>query len=112
MIENRSFIEDKTRYDYDSGACGPDKGYAQIDTAQDASWYGQWANPTTRVIVAFIEGDLIVKLAESDDEFVAEIRAISAFEESQGRGAARIDPGLRKGVRGAFEALGLGDLLH
>ena len=34
------------RYVYDFGLCRYEKGWAQIDTAQDASFFGTWADPT------------------------------------------------------------------
>ena len=34
------------RYVYDFGLCTYEKGWAQVDTAQDASYFGTWANPT------------------------------------------------------------------
>ena len=31
------------RYVYDFGLCNHEKGWAQVDTAQDASYFGKWA---------------------------------------------------------------------
>jgi hypothetical protein len=34
------------RYLYDFGLCSNASSWAQVDTAQDASYFGTWANPT------------------------------------------------------------------
>ena len=44
MIRETSF-EPSDRYQFDSGECSAANGYAQIDTGQDAWYFGQWANP-------------------------------------------------------------------
>ena len=36
------------RYVYDFSVCTYEKGWAQIDTRQDASYYGTWTNPERR----------------------------------------------------------------
>ena len=38
------------RYVYDFGLCSYENGWAQVDTAQDASYFGTWANPTRLMI--------------------------------------------------------------
>ena len=37
--------ENADRYKYDFDVCHFGKGWAQIDTSEDAYYYGQWANP-------------------------------------------------------------------
>ena len=41
------------RYTYDFGLCSYENGWAQVDTAQDASYFGTWANPTRLMILSF-----------------------------------------------------------
>ena len=53
------------RYVYDFGFCSYEKCWAQVDTAQDASYFGTWANPARLVIFNYCEGDTTVKEAES-----------------------------------------------
>jgi hypothetical protein len=53
----RSF-EPGDRYRYDFNLCSCARGWAQVDTAQDASWFGTWGSPTERTILNFAEGDL------------------------------------------------------
>lgn len=53
----RSF-EPGDRYRYDFDLCSCARGWAQVDTAQDASWFGTWASPAERTILNFAEGDV------------------------------------------------------
>ena len=53
------------RYTYDFGLCSFENGWAQIDTAQDASYFGTWANPTRLMIFSYCEGDTTLKEAAS-----------------------------------------------
>ena len=49
------------RYVYDFGLCSYENGWAQVDTAQDASYFGTWANPTRLMIFSYCEGDTTLK---------------------------------------------------
>jgi len=100
------------RYRYDFGPCSYEHGFAQIDTAQDASYFGTWANPSTLVIFSYCEGDTTHTQCESVEEFAAELRSIDAWNVENGHGPARIDPGLNPAMKEAFERIGLADLLH
>lgn len=112
MKTTRNHRSDYDRYSFDFGCCSYDQGWAQVDSHQDASYYGVWANPAELKVFSFVEGDLCLKEAESVEEFVAELKHFEAFEIEQGRKPPRIDPGLKPGSREAFEALGLSDMLH
>ena len=74
MTTKESFDMNGERYKYDFGACSPKKGFAQVDTSQDAWYYGNWANPTTLELVSYAEGDVTIKTAETEAEFVEEMR--------------------------------------
>lgn len=100
------------RYLYDFGACSYANGFAQIDTAQDASYFGTWANPTTLVVFTYCEGDTTHQQCVSIEECVAELRRIDAWNIENGHGPARIDPGFDPAMRHAFKRIGLADLLH
>ena len=100
------------RYTYDFGLCSFENGWAQVDTAQDASYFGTWANPTRLTIFSYFEGDRTLKEAASPEEIAAELREIDAWNRAYGYGPARIDPGFNPGMKVAFEALGLMDMLH
>ncbi|MDP3960286.1 MAG: hypothetical protein Q8Q26_09575, partial [Pseudorhodobacter sp.] len=85
---------------------------AQVDTAQDASYFGTWANPTRLMIFSYCEGDTILKEAASPEEFAAELREIDAWNRAHGHGPARIVPGLDPSMKAAFEGLGLAEILR
>ena len=100
------------RYLYDFSLCSHEKGWAQVDTAQDASYFGTWANPTRLLIFNYCEGDTTLKEAESPEEFAAELRLIDAWNQAQGYGPAKIDPGFGLAMRAAFDSLGLAEMIH
>ena len=100
-----------SRYKYDSLLCP--KGYAQVDTWQDASYYGTWANPRTLVIFAYVEGDCYTTICETVEEFISEIMVIKEWNNRQENGGFKgIDPGLNPDNIQQWHAIGLGDLLH
>ena len=45
------------RYIFDFKLCTTGKGWAQVDTEQDASYFGTWANPFELKVVSYTEGD-------------------------------------------------------
>ena len=100
------------RYTNDFGACSSTNGWAQVDTALDASYFGTWANPTRLMIFSYCEGDTTLKAAASREEFAAELRETDAWNRVHGYGPARIDPGFDPVMKAAFEGLGLADMLH
>ncbi len=90
------------RYLYDFGLCSYENGWAQVDTAQDASYFGIWANPTRRMIFSYCEGDTTLKEAASPDEFAAELREIDAWNRARGYGPTNIDPWFVEAMNGTF----------
>ena len=61
------------RYRYDFGACSYKNGWAQIDTKQDASYYGTWTNPAERKIFSYCEGDTTLTACDTDEEYKQEL---------------------------------------
>ena len=100
------------RYLYDFGLCSYENGWAQCDTALDASYFRTWTNPARLMIFSYCEGDTTLKEAVSPEEFAAELREIDAWNQANGYGPARIDPGFDPAMKAAFELTGLGDMLH
>ncbi len=90
----------------------PQNGFAQVDTGQDASYYGTWASPSKLAIVNYVEGDVITTIADNSTEFVEEMRKLKAWNEESGHGFKGIDPGFNEPLAEEFKALGLGDMLH
>ena len=99
------------RYQFDARLCRAGAGWAQVDTTQDASYFGTWTNPSTRQILEFCEGDITLRTAEADDEYVAAVRELHAWNLER-RYWKGIDPGFDEALRGEFHRLGLADLLH
>ena len=93
-------------YIYDFGLCSYEKGWAQVDTAQDASYFGTWANPTRLMIFSYCEGDTTSEDAASPEEFATELREIDACNRGNGYDPASIDPGFDPAMKAAFEGLG------
>lgn len=100
------------RYVYDFGVCSINKGFAQVDTSQDASYYGTWANPVKLCVLTYCEGDVTLRQAESSQEFVLELRDIKAWNQENGHQFLGIDPGFDEALKNQFISLGLSDLLH
>jgi hypothetical protein len=46
------------------------KQWIQMDTSQDASYYGNWCNPHLKATISYCEGDICVTLANTDENFL------------------------------------------
>ena len=106
------FMEGIERYSFDFGECSHHLGYAQVDTSQDALYFGIWTNPTTLTTVSYIEGDVYRNIAESVDEYVGFIRKLKADYEKMGTKITGIDPMLNDDISNRLKEIGLGDLIH
>lgn len=95
------------RYTYDFGLFSYEKGWAQVDKARDALYFGTWANPTRLMIYSYREGDTSFMEAASPEDFAAELREIDSWHRANGYGPAWIDPGFDPMIKAAFEGLGL-----
>lgn len=104
--------EPTSRYKFDCGRCSYANGYAQIDTGQDASYFGTWCSPSERTIVCYCEGDVTVQRADTDEDFVRAIRECAAWNDAHGWGPMKIDALASPALAEKFTALGLADLLH
>lgn len=109
------YIED-SRYRYDERVCSAAKGWAQLDSSQDASYYGQWVNPITLEIFCYCEGDLSHTECESEADFIAELTRTIEWNKAGGYWKG-IDPGWPDTascdrIRSAFIVLGFRDALH
>lgn len=111
MKRETGFIMNGDRYRFDSGECSVKNGFAQVDTKQDAWYYGTWANPHTLTIVSYAEGDITRQTAEDAEEFASAMRELKAWNEKLGYWMG-IDPMLNTEIESKFKELGLGDLLH
>jgi len=97
------------RYLYDFKICTGRRGWAQVDTDEDAHYFGNWANPTTLELFSYCEGDTILTKCDNPTEF---IREIQNFVEWQGSGFRGIDGMCDEDIIARFQNLGLGRYLH
>lgn len=107
MQVKRTFDSSLDRYNFDWGICSTKMGFAQVDTDQDFSHHGVWANPHSLTVISFCEGDVTVERANSVAEFVAKLRQINEFYDK-----CCIDGMCDKDLIAKFTEQGLGDLLH
>ena len=111
MKITRDFRPLSDRYSFDCGPCTTANGFAQIDTRQDASYFGTWANPFRREIVTYTEGDISITQCDNDAEFVTAIRNMHVFH-IENKSWKGIDAMCRADIEHKFTNLGLADLLH
>jgi hypothetical protein len=103
------------RYQYDFKICTPAKGWAQLDTGQDASYYGNWINPFSFELLCFAEGDLDHTKCDGEEDFARTVRECIAWHKEHGHWDrySGIDRGISNpAIAEAFERMGLGGFLH
>ena len=103
---------DGNRYLYDFGLCSAKNGFAQVDTEQDASYYGTWANPFKLIIFSYCEGDCTLQQAENESEFKEAVIGIKLWNEENGWKFSGIDCMCKDELEQEFVKLGLGELVH
>ena len=108
MKRTKEFVE-ADRYLYDRLLFS--EGFATIDSAMDASYYGNWADPTRLVLFSYIEGDCETTECETIDEFKAEILRVCDWLRLNSTFYG-IDPGLKATAKKPWEDLGFSELLH
>ena len=86
---SREFAE-ADRYLYDNKL---PKHFAQIDTSQDAWYYGTWASAKLRVLFSYCEGDCTTTECETDEEFRQEVIKIKQWNDDNGHTFKGIDLG-------------------
>jgi len=111
MQIEKSFI-DGDRYMFDFSLI-PTKKWGQVDTDQDAWFYGTWANPFELKIISYTEGDVCKIKCETEDEFREEFEKIKKHEADRGsRRPPRIDPGFNEELKQKFIEVCLEKFLH
>lgn len=68
------------RYRMDFSDAFRHDGWYQFDTAQDASYYGNWCNPTTLMILSYTEGDIYLVRCADVAAYQAELDAMANFD--------------------------------
>lgn len=99
------------RYKYDFNECTSDKGWAQLDTGQDASYFGTWINPARRETMCYCEGDVTLCHFDTDDELVAELESIKRWNLENGHRFIGIDPLMVPALAEACVKAGLKDYI-
>jgi hypothetical protein len=110
-IEIKRDFAPADRYLYDFRVLTYAKGWAQVDTTQDASYYGTWTNPEERKIFNYAEGDLTLTTCGTDDEYRQALAELVEWNKKYGWWKG-IDPGLSPEFRAKFVRLGLAGFLH
>jgi hypothetical protein len=104
MQISHSFQPQAERYKFDD-ECTYAKGWFQVDTYQDAAYFGIWTHPRKRRIVTYAEGDVTHETYDTDAEYSkAMLRTLIAYE--AGSLARQAQPN-RKLLRHACIDLGL-----
>ena len=88
------------------------RGWAQLDTEQDASYYGHWANPWRRQVLYYAEGDITLETKETDAAFTNHVRVWANWCKDHLGETGRIDAMTNDQLVIAFTRLELADLLH
>lgn len=86
-------------------------GWAQIDTSQDASYFGTWTNPFTFETINYCEGDIYHTKCDTVEEYALDIRKSQSWNNERGYKFA-IDGMCNEKLIARFKEIGLGDLLH
>ena len=96
---------DTSRYEFDFKLCSFKQGWAQLDTTEDASYYGNWVHPNKLMLVSYAEGDVTVTTCEDDAEFIRELRTAIDWHRERGSYLG-IDPMCSEAIEASFVRLG------
>ena len=96
------------RYRWDTKHCRASDGWVQIDTLQDAPYYGTWAHKDKYQIVQYCEGDLSTTTCTDAEAFAAELAEFVRWAKEAGYWEG-IDANIR--AEEWFDA-GFGEYLH
>lgn len=107
----RGFELMSDRYKYDFKHCSYANGWAQVDTKQDASYFGTWTNPTRREIFTYCEGDTTLTHCDTDDEYISEVRRLIDWNKEGGYWLG-IDALANRALTAQFTNLGFVKELH
>ena len=109
-MEINRYFERTTRYVFDTNL-KPADGWCQIDTSQDASYYGTWANPITLECFSYCEGDCTHVSCADNAEFIEYMRDARTWGNENGYGFA-IDSMGRQLLIDRWISFGFGADLH
>jgi hypothetical protein len=98
------------RYKYDARYQRAD-GWAQLDSKQDASYYGQWVNPIQLKLFSYCEHDTCLTECEDEADFIATVRECVRWNTEAGYFEG-IDAMSDPPILEAFTRMGLAEFLH
>ena len=107
MKTTQEFLSDGARYQFDFGECSYQNGYCQLDSTEDAWYYGHWSNPDELKIVGYIEGDVYRHQFDNLEELIEWLQEFKDSGYFKG-----IDPGLDPKMAHKFFNLGLNEYVH
>jgi tRNA G10 N-methylase Trm11 len=106
-IKKETFFESIDRYAFDFDMCKPSKGFAQLDTSEDASYYGNWVNFKDYKIVSYCEGDITIETCENKEEFKELLKKTVDFYKFNQENFKGIDLLCNETIKEDFNKLGL-----
>ena len=109
-VHRRAHESIEAAYTFDWTLCSTKGDWAQMDTEQDAAWFGQWANPFKRTILQYIEGDTTRIDCDTDEEFTSELDSIALYHHDNDKWKG-IDPWSDRLTK-RFAAVGARHLVH
>ena len=112
MITRQNGFHMADRYYYDFKVCTIANDWAQIDTSQDASYFGTWINPEKRQIFQYVEGDTYITKCDTDEELKAEVIRMRDWNVENGHRFLGIDPSMNDALKNRLVSAGLEEFLH
>ena len=99
------------RYKYDFRLCTSKEGWAQLDTRQDASYFGNWVNPLTLKLMSYCEGDTCLTECTDEADFISTVRECIRWHKDAGYFIG-IDGMCEPAIIEAFTRMDLAEFLH
>ena len=107
-----TFVESGDRYMFDFSLCKSANGWAQIDTDQDASYYGNWLNPFKLEVMSYAEGDVARFVFDTPQELVEYMAEMDQWNQKYGYKPIKLDPGFNPELKDKLAEVGLADYIH
>ena len=107
---SREFAQaDRYRYDF-----GLPKHFGQLDTKQDASYYGNWASAKLKFLFSYCEGDCTTTECDTPEEFKGEVEKFIKWTNDLGYPFLGIDLGwnVSDDIKQPWIDCGLAHLIH
>jgi hypothetical protein len=107
-----TFMESSDRYVFDFRICTTARGWAQIDTKSDASYYGHWVNPFKLEIMSYVEGDVSRFVFDSAEELVQHMAEMNQWHAQNDNYGIKLDPGFNAELNDRLIEIGLAEYVH